>query len=240
MISLYYWPTPNGHKVSIMLEETRLDYELCPVNILKGDQHFDSYKTINPNGRIPAIIDTDGPEGNPLTLFESGAILQYLAEKTGNFLPTGGEARYHVLKWLSFQIGNVGPMFGQCGHFLGYADEDVPYAKQRYYKETVRLYGVLDDHLRDHEYLAADYSIADMATFPWIMPLVRALHTIDIAEFPHVQRWHDSITERPAVKRGVSLLANEMKIGDPTEETREAMFGDSQYKRNNTPQRTPD
>jgi len=232
MIKLYYWPTPNGHKASIMLEETGLDYEICPVNILKGDQHNESFHAINPNKRIPAIVDMDGPEGRPFTVFESGAILQYLAEKTGKFLSTKPETRYRTLQWLSFQIANVGPMFGQCGHFMGYAPEEIPYAKERYYKETVRLYGVLDDQLENHEYLAGDYSIADIATFPWTMPIVRALHTIDIAEFPHVQRWNASISERPAVKRGTELLEGVMKIGDPTKETREAMFGDSQYKRN--------
>jgi GST-like protein len=234
MIKLYYWPTPNGHKASIMLEETGLDYELCPVNILKGDQHTESFQAINPNRRIPAIIDIDGPEGRRFTLFESGAILQYLAEKTGQFLSSKPEARYQTLQWLSFQIANVGPMFGQCGHFMGYAPEDIPYAKQRYYKETVRLYSVLDDHLKNHEYLADDYSIADIATYPWTMPIIRALHTIDIKEFPHVQRWNASISKRPAVRSGTALLEDVMKIGDPTDETREVMFGDSQYKRSTT------
>lgn len=231
MIKLYYWPTPNGHKVSIMLEEIGVDYVMHPINILKGDQHDKSFHAINPNRRIPAITDMEGPEGRPFTLFESGAILQYLAEKTGQFLSTKPETRYQCLQWLSFQIANVGPMFGQCGHFMGYAPVDIPYGKERYYKETVRLYGVLDEHLEKNEYLAGDYSIADIATFPWTMPIVRALHTIDITDFPHVQRWNTSISERPAVKRGTTLLEDAMKIGNPTEEAREAMFGDRQNHR---------
>lgn len=229
MIKLYYWPTPNGHKASIMLEEIGVDYEVCPINILKGDQHEESFHAINPNKRIPAIIDMEGPQGRPFTLFESGAILQYLADKTGQFLSVEPEPHYQCLQWLAFQIANVGPMFGQCGHFMGYAPEDIPYGKERYYKETVRLYGVLDEHLEKNEYLAGDYSIADIATFPWTMPIVRALHTIDITDFPHVQRWNACISARPAVKRGIALLEDAMKIGDPTDETREAMFGDSQY-----------
>lgn len=226
MITLYYWPTPNGHKVSIMLEEIGAAYEVRPVNILTGQQHEESFQKINPNRRIPAIVDMDGPSGRPFTLFESGAILQYLADKSGKFLPTTPEDRYLCLQWLSFQIANVGPMFGQCGHFMGYAPEDIPYAKKRYYNETVRLYGIMDAQLEKNEYLAGDYSIADIATYPWTMPIIRALHTIDITAFPHVQRWNNAIAERPAVKRGIAILEDAMKIGNPTEEARQAMFGD--------------
>lgn len=229
MIELYYWPTPNGHKASIMLEETGLDYETHAVNILKGEQFDRAFLAINPNNRIPAIVDTQGPEGKPFTVFESGAILQYLAEKTGQFLPRTPEARSEVLQWLAFQIANVGPMFGQCGHFMGYAPEDIPYARERYCRETVRLYDVLDTRLANREYLAGDYSIADIATFPWTAPMVRDLHHIDIEEFPNVRRWNKAISARPAAQRGMALLADEMKIGNPTDETREAFFGDRQY-----------
>ena len=219
-----------------MLEEIGANYELHPINILKGQQHEESFQKINPNRRIPAIVDMDGPLGRPFALFESGAILQYLASKAGKFLPSGPEDRYLCLQWLSFQIANVGPMFGQCGHFMGYAPEDIPYAKKRYYNETVRLYGILDAQLEKNEYLAGAYSIADIATYPWTMPLVRKLHTIDIAAFPNVQRWNQAIADRPAVKRGISILEDAMKIGDPTEEARKAMFGNiqiSQDKRSN-------
>ncbi|MFN3231153.1 MAG: glutathione S-transferase N-terminal domain-containing protein [Alphaproteobacteria bacterium] len=232
MIDLYYWPTPNGHKVSIMLEEVGLDYQVHPVNILKGDQFDPDFLKISPNNRIPAIVDQDGPDGAPYALFESGAILIYLAEKTGILWPQEPTERYDVLQWLFFQNANVGPMFGQCGHFQGYAPEPVPYAIERYHNETLRLYGVMDKRLGARAYLAGDvYSLADVATYPWCMPVIRDLHKVDVAQFPNVNRWLDDIAGRPAVHRGTSLLADVMKIGDPDDETREAFFGTQQLER---------
>jgi GST-like protein len=228
MIDFYYWPTPNGHKVAIMLEETGLAYRLKPVNILRGEQFRPGFLKINPNNKIPAIVDRDGPGGKPFAIFESGAILQYLAEKSGQFMPRETRARHVVMQWLFFQVGGVGPMFGQCGHFLGYAPRKIPYAIDRYRNETLRLYGVMDQRLRKLPYLAGDYSIADIATWPWVH--VRWLHKIDINEFPRVRRWYENIARRPAVQRGVSLLKTEEKIGNPDKATREAFFGRQQLR----------
>jgi GST-like protein len=226
MIDLYYWPTPNGHKIPIMLEEIGMPYKVCPVNMLRGEQFKPAFLKINPNNKIPAIVDRDGPGGKPFTLFESGAILQYLAEKSGQFMPREMRARYLVLQWLMFQVAGVGPMFGQCGHFLGYAPKKIPYAIDRYRNETLRLYGVMERKLKRAKYLGGDYSIADMATWPWVR--VRWLHKIDIDEFPHVKRWYEAIEQRPAVQRGVAVLAEQMKIGNPDAKARAALFGKQQ------------
>jgi GST-like protein len=226
MIDLYYWPTPNGHKVSIMLEECGLAYRVRPINILRGAQFRPAFLRINPNHKIPAIVDRAGPGRRPFALFESGAILQYLAEKSGCLLPTATRERYTVLQWLAFQIANVGPMFGQCGHFLGYAPKRIPYAIDRYRNETLRLYGVMDRRLRRASFLAGDYSIADVATWPWVR--VRWLHRIELDEFPRVRRWYESMEQRPAVQRGVALLETQMKIGNPDRAARAALFGSRQ------------
>ncbi len=223
MITLYYWPTPNGWKASIALEEMGLAYETRAVNILKGAQLEADFLAVNPNHRIPAITDAEGPGGEPLTLFESGAILTYLAEKCGRFWPADPRERHLTNQWLMFQMANVGPMFGQCGHFKGYAPEPIPYAIERYTNETLRLYSVMDRHLENAEYLAGDYSIADMATWPWVR--VRWFHEIDLSAFPHVERWYEAIEARPGVQRGVALLADEEKIGDPSDDARESLFG---------------
>lgn len=228
MIDLYYWPTPNGKKIGIMLEECDLTYSLKPINILKGEQFAADFLAVSPNNKIPAIVDFEGPGGRPFSLFESGAILQYLADKTDGFLPPEGEPRYRVLEWLNFQTASVGPMFGQCGHFLGYAPEKIPYAIDRYQNETKRLYRVMDERLRDSHYIAGDYSIADMAIYPWIE--VRWLHEIDIEQYPNVKRWFGSVGERPAVRRGMELLKDQEVIGNPSDETREAFFGKTQVK----------
>jgi GSH-dependent disulfide-bond oxidoreductase len=228
MIDLYFWPTPNGQKVSIMLEEAGLPYSVRPVNILRGEQFRRRFLALNPNNKIPVIVDHDGPGGRPITLFESGAILQYLGEKSGRLLPKRARARWETLQWLSFQVAGIGPMFGQCGHFLGYAPRRIPYAIERYRNETLRLYGVMDRRLRDEEYLAGRYSIADVATWPWVA--VRWLHRIDIDEFPQVKRWFEAIGRRPAVKRGMSLLADQAKIGSPDARTREVFFGATQLR----------
>ena len=231
MIKHYYWPTPNGHKTAIMLEEVELEYEVCTVNILEGDQFDPAFIAISPNNRIPAIVDTDGPQGEPYTVFESGAILMYLAEKTDKLWPQDTVARYDVIQWLMFQMGNVGPMFGQNGYFQGYCPEDVPLAKERYHNVCKQLYGVMDRRLSVSEYLAGpNYSIADVATFPWTMPKQQEMHRIDITQYPNVKRWSETVALRPAVQRGIAVMAEDMKVGNPTEETYNNMFGSKQFK----------
>ena len=204
VIDLYTWSTPNGRKVSIMLEEVGLAYRVFAVDITKGEQHKPEFLAISPNNRIPAIVDHDAADGEAFPLFESGAILIYLAEKTGRLFPSGFRPRHAVLQWLMFQMGNVGPFFGQLHHFRRFAPEKVPYAIERYTKETRRLYGVIDKRLADTAYLAGDdYTIADVATYPWA-----ARHSwqgVELEEFPNVKRWFDVIGERPAVKAGYDV-----------------------------------
>jgi GST-like protein len=202
MIQLYTWGTPNGKKVSIMLEEIDLPYEVHPINLGKGDQFKPEYLAINPNNKIPAIVDPDGPDGKPLTLFESGAILLYLAEKTGMLWPKGMRQRYDVIQWLMFQMGGVGPMFGQANFFFRLT-EKVPYAIERYHKEALRLYKVMDQHLGTKDYLAGQYSIADIATYPWVGR--HEIHQVKLEDFPSVKRWFDTISARPAVQRGMAI-----------------------------------
>jgi len=203
MIDLYTWTTPNGRKVSIMLEELALPYRVHPINIGQGDQFKPEYVKINPNGKIPSIVDPEGPDGKPITMMESGAILIYLARKTGKLFPQPGRGMYEVLQWLMFQMGGVGPMFGQTHHFLRAAKEQVPYAIERYTKETRRLYGVLNDRLKDRTYLADGYSVADIATYPWVARY--EWHKTDLNDFPHVKRWFDAISARPAVQKGMNV-----------------------------------
>jgi len=202
MIQLYTWGTPNGKKVSIMLEEIELPYEVHPINIGQGDQFKPEYLSINPNNKIPSIIDSDGPGGKPFPLFECGAILMYLAEKSGKLSPTDMRQRYTVIQWLMFQMGGVGPMFGQANYFFR-LEEKVPYAIERYHKEALRLYGVLEKALGQNEYLAGKYSIADIATYPWVWR--HEMHHVKLEEFPNVKAWYDKISERPAVKRGMEI-----------------------------------
>jgi GSH-dependent disulfide-bond oxidoreductase len=203
VIELYTWGTPNGRKVSIMLEEVGLAYHTHAVDISKGEQHRPDFIAINPNGRIPAIVDGDGPGGKPIRVFESGAILIYLAEKTGKLLAAEPRQRMETLVWLMFQMGGVGPMFGQAHHFLRAAPEPVPYGIERYTKETRRLYGVLDRRLGEEPYLAGDYSIADIATYPWVAR--HEWHKVELKDFPNVARWYQAIGERPAVVRGMRV-----------------------------------
>jgi GST-like protein len=203
MIDFYTWSTPNGRKVAIMLEACGLAYTTHKIDIGKNDQFSPAFLAVNPNGKIPAIVDNGSADGKPLALFESGAILIYLAEKTGKFLPTDARTRAAVLQWLMFQMGGVGPMFGQAHHFMKFAPEKVPYGIARYSKETRRLYGVMDKRLGESAYLASDeLSIADMATVPWVAR--HAYHEVDLAEFPNVKRWHDTIMARPAVVRAMA------------------------------------
>ena len=228
-IDVYSWPTPNGHKVHIMLEECGLPYRVHPVNIGKGDQFAPEFLAISPNNKIPAIVDPEGPDGKPISLFESGAILVYLAGKTGQFLPKGDRERYDVLQWLMFQMGGVGPMLGQAHHFRMYAPEKIPYAVDRYTNEAKRLYGVIDKQLAKQRYIAGkDYSIADIAIFPWLRSWQN--QGIDWADYPPLKGWFDEIAARPAVQRGVEVLADLRKpLQD--DKAREILFGATQYKR---------
>ncbi|CAN7401996.1 glutathione binding-like protein [Caballeronia sp. LjRoot31] len=229
MIDVYSWATPNGHKIHIMLEELGLEYKAIPIDIGAGDQFTPDFLAISPNNKIPAIVDSDGPEGKPLALFESGAILFYLAEKTGKFLPLDPVGRYTTMQWLMFQMGGIGPMLGQAHHFRIYAPEKIEYAVNRYSNEAKRLYGVMDKQLGVTRYLAGnDYSIADIATFPWTRSWKN--QGIELDEFPNVKRWFDEIAARPAVIRGVEVLASARKdlTGD---KQREVLFGAQQYAR---------
>jgi GST-like protein len=210
MIHLYTWPTPNGKKVSILLEELGLPYEATAVNIGSGDQFKPEFLAISPNNKIPALVDTEGPDGRSISLFESGAILVYLAGKTGRLIGQTDLQRYDVLQWLMFQMGGIGPMLGQAHHFRLYAPEPIPYGIERYSNEAKRLYGVLERQLERHPYLAADqYTIADIATWPWIAS--HANQGIDLADYPSVARWFQTIEERPAVQRGIALFADQRK-----------------------------
>jgi GSH-dependent disulfide-bond oxidoreductase len=229
MIELYTWPTPNGHKIHIMLEETGLKYHVIPVDIGKGEQFEAKFLEISPNNKIPAMIDTDGPGGKPLALAESGAMLFYLASKTGKFLPRDLASRWRVMQWVMTQMGHVGPMLGQAHHFLQYAPEKIEYAMNRYRNEAKRLYGVLDRQLKTSEFLACDeYTIADMATMPWLRAPER--QGVDIEEYPHLKRWRDKIAARPAVKRAVEVLADRRRPTPSfTKEQAEVLFGATQY-----------
>jgi len=230
MIHVYTWPTPNGHKIHIMLEETGVDYEIHPVNISEGDQFEPAFLAISPNNRMPAIVDDDGPDGKSISIFESGAILIYLAEKTGQFMPGMDDlrGRMAVLEWLMFQMGGVGPMLGQNHHFRAYAPEKIPYAIDRYTNEAKRLYGVLDRRLGETPFLAGSaYSIADMATFPWLRSHER--QGVALETLPNVKRWFDEIAARPAVERGLAILSEERRQGPITDKAREVLFGATQY-----------
>jgi GSH-dependent disulfide-bond oxidoreductase len=229
MIEVYSWATPNGHKVHIMLEECGLAYRPIAVDIGQGDQFQPDFLRISPNNKIPALVDPDGPDGQPISLFESGAILLYLAGKTGRFLPDSTRGRYEMLQWLMFQMGSVGPMLGQAHHFRQYAPEKIPYAIERYSNEARRLYGVMNRQLARCRYIAGpEYTIADMAIFPWL----RSWKNQGIAwnEHPHLKGWFDEIAARPAVRRGVEVLADLRKpITD--DRAREVLFGATQYRR---------
>lgn len=228
MIDLYYWPTPNGWKISIMLEECGLEYRMIPVNIGEGEQFDPEFLKISPNNRMPAIVDHDGPGDAPYHLMETGAILIYLADKTGKFLPTEPGGRYRVIEWLMWQMGGVGPMFGQNGHFKLYATEDIPYAKKRYLDESNRLYGVLDRRLEGREFVADAYSIADMALMPWFM--LHRMQGIVMDDYPNVKRWYQGLKERPAVRRGVDLGRDlRRKPEDMGAEQKRNLFGDKQF-----------
>jgi len=229
LIEVYSWPTPNGHKVHIMLEECGLPYAVHAVDIGAGEQFDPDFLAISPNNRIPAIVDPDGPDGGPLSLFESGAILLYLAGKTGLFLPDSTAGKYRVMQWLMWQMGGFGPMLGQTHHFRIYAPEKIDYAVRRYSNEAARLYGVLDRQLADNEFVAGgDYSIADMAIFPWTRS--HKNQGIELSEFPAVSRWIDLLLTRPAVQRGLQVLADRRKpLTNP--QAHSNLFGDNQFRK---------
>jgi GST-like protein len=229
MIEVYSWATPNGHKVHIMLEECGLAYRTIPVDIGDGDQFKPEFLAISPNNKIPAIVDPDGPDGQPISLFESGAILLYLAGKTGKLLPQSTRGRYEVLQWLMFQMGSIGPMLGQAHHFRVYAPEKIPYAVDRYTNEARRLYMVMNGRLAQSRYIGGkDYSIADIAIFPWLRSWKN--QGIDWNDYPHLKGWFDEIAKRPAVMRGVEVLSDKRRsITD--DKSREVLFGTRQYER---------
>jgi GST-like protein len=229
MIQVYSWATPNGHKIHIMLEECGVPYQVHPIDIGAGDQFHPAFLAISPNNKIPAIVDPDGPDGEPISLFESGAILLYLAGKTGRFLPERTRDRYEVLQWLMFQMGGVGPMLGQAHHFRIYAPHKIDYAIERYTQEARRLYGVMDKRLGAVAYLGgAEYSIADMAVYPWLRSWKN--QGIDWAEHPNLHRWFEELGQRPAVQRGVEVLTSLRKpLVDA--QAKEALFGATQYQR---------
>ena len=224
-IDLYYWPTPNGKKVTIFLEEVGLPYNLMPVDITAGEQFDEEFLRISPNNKMPAIVDSEGPNGEPFSVFESGAILLYLAEKTGRFMPSSPRQRYEALQWLMFQVSSVGPMLGQAHHFRGYAPEEIPYAVDRYTNEAARLYGVMDSRLSEVEYFVDDdYSIVDMAIYPWVASHNKQGQKIE--NFPNLGRWYEAMGKRPAVRRAMEV-GEELRrpIQDLDEEARDVLFG---------------
>jgi GSH-dependent disulfide-bond oxidoreductase len=230
MIDLYTWPTPNGHKAQIILEEVGLPYRVHPIDITQGAQFDETYLALNPNNKVPTIVDQDGPGGQPYTVFESGAILVYLADKTGKLLPSEPAGRHEVMQWLMWQMGGLGPMLGQAQHFHRYAPERVVYAIERYTKEGARLLAVMDRRLAGREWLAGDaYSIADIACFPWIR--IHKLANQSLENFPNIRRWYGSIRARPAVERGLSVLLDRWVDVTKSEDAQVNLFGDPQYRR---------
>jgi GSH-dependent disulfide-bond oxidoreductase len=230
MLDLYFWTTPNGYKITILLEELGLQYNVVPVDIGKGEQFKHDFLKISPNNKIPALVDHEAADGKPIALFESGAIMMYLAEKSGGrFLPVNFREHYDVVQWLMFQMGGVGPMLGQAHHFRRYAKEQIPYAIERYTNEATRLYRVLDRRLGEAEYLAGDYSIADMAVYPWLRPY--KWQGQDIAAWPHLQRWYSAVRGRPAVQRGLAVLQQKLGRNDekPSGASWDVLFGGKQF-----------
>jgi GSH-dependent disulfide-bond oxidoreductase len=230
MIELYFWTTPNGYKVTILLEELGLKYKVVPVHIGKGEQFGPEFLAISPNNRIPALVGHEAPDGKPIAMFESGAIMMYLAEKSGwRFMPADIRKRYDVIQWLMFQMGNIGPMLGQAHHFRRYAKEQIPYAIERYTSEATRLYRVLDRRLGEVEFLASEYSIADMAVYPWLRPY--KWQGQDVAAWPNLQRWYNAVRGRPAVQRGLAVLQerHDRNQNNPSGDSWDFLFGKKQF-----------
>jgi GST-like protein len=232
MLDLYFWTTPNGYKVTILLEELGLKYKVIPVHIGKGEQFNPDFLKISPNNKIPALVDHQSLDGKPLALFESGAIMMYLAEKSGwRFMPADSRRRYEVIEWLMFQMGSIGPMLGQAHHFRRYAKEQIPYAIERYTSEATRLYRVLDRRLGEVEFLGGGYSIADMAVYPWLRPY--KWQGQDIAAWPNLQRWYNAVRARPAVQHGLAVLQERLESNrdKPSGESWDVLFGQKQFER---------
>src|ERR1700691_3990525 len=232
MVDVYFWMTPNGYKVTIALEELGLHYNVIPINIGKGDQFKPEILEVSPNNKIPAMVDHDGPDGKPISIFESCAILIYLAEKSGKLMSKEPRGRYNVLEWLMFQMASVGPMLGQAHHFRRYAPDKLPYAIDRYTNEARRIYGVIDKRVAEVPYLAGEYSIADMAVYPWIRPHNWQGQALE--DFPHLKRWYDAIEARPAVQRGNAVMKEELEKArgaKPNKESWEIMFGKKQFEK---------
>ncbi len=231
MIDIYFWPTPNGYKITVMCEEVGLKYNIIPVNIGAGDQFKPEFLKISPNNRMPAIIDPDGPDGKPIAIFESGAILMYLAEKTGKLMPTDTRGKYDVIQWLMFQMASVGPMLGQAHHFRVYAPEKLEYAINRYTNEAKRIYNVIDKQLSQSPYIAGDYSIADIAIYPWLVPHNMQGQNLD--DFPHLKKWYEGMRARPAVQAGFAAMADQLKNRPPTQDKKawDTLFGAKQFEK---------
>jgi len=229
MIDLYTFPTPNGRKVSIMLEELGLPYKVHVIDILKNEQFAPDFLKISPNNKIPAMVDPDGPGGKPISLFESGAILIYLAEKSGKLMPQEPRGRYNVLEWLMFQMASVGPMLGQAHHFRRYAPDQIQYAIDRYTNEARRIYNVIDKRLGEVPYLAGEYSIADIATYPWLRPY--RWQGQELENFPNLKRWYDGLEQRPAVQKGCAVMAEHLHSQKPDKESWQTLFGTKQYEK---------
>ncbi|XSC47470.1 glutathione S-transferase N-terminal domain-containing protein [Bradyrhizobium sp. RDT10] len=230
MIQLYFWPTPNGYKISILLEELEMPYTVVPVHIGKGEQFSEDFLKVSPNNKIPAIVDEDGPDGKPYGVFESGAVMMYLAEKSGfRFLPKDLASRYEVVQWLSFQAASMAPMLGQAHHFRKYAPEQIPYAVERYTAEAGRLYRVMEKRLSNYEFLAGEYSVADMAAYPWLR--AHSWQGQKLEDYPSIQRWYGSVRNRPAVQRGLALLSERLQKNrkPPTGEAWDNLFGANQF-----------
>lgn len=230
MLDLYFWTTPNGYKVTILLEELGLQYNVVPVHIGKGEQFAPDFLKISPNNKIPALVDHQSPDGKPIALFESGAIMMYLAEISGwRFMPVDLRQRYQVTQWLMFQMGNLGPMLGQAHHFRRYAKEQIAYAIERYTSEATRLYRVLDKRLGEAEFLAGDYSIADMAVYPWLRP--HKWQGQDISTWPNLQRWYNAVRARPGVQRGLAVMRERFStsVKKPSGEAWNVLFGEKQF-----------
>jgi GST-like protein len=231
MIDIFFWPTPNGYKITVMCEEVGLKYNIIPVNIGAGDQFKPEFLKISPNNRMPAIIDHDGPDGKPIAIFESGAILMYLAEKTGKLMPSDTRGKYNVIQWLMFQMASVGPMLGQAHHFRVYAPERIEYATNRYTNEAKRIYNVIDKQLGESAYIAGDYSIADIAIYPWLVPHNMQGQNLD--DFPHLKKWYEGLRARPAVQAGFAAMADQLKNRPPTQDKKawDTLFGAKQFEK---------
>ena len=245
MIDIYYWPTPNGHKITIFCEETGLPYRIVPVDIRSGEQFKPDFLKISPNNRMPAIVDPDGPDGKPIAIFESGAILMYLAEKTGKLMPSDPRGKYNVIQWLMFQMASVGPMLGQAHHFRVYAPEKLEYAINRYTNEAKRIYNVIDKQLSQTPYIAGDYSIADIAIYPWLVPHNMQGQNLD--DFPHLKKWYEGLRARPAVQAGFAVMSDQLQkrrtsnggtvisggSSDPTQDQKawDTLFGAKQFEK---------